>query len=180
MWQPQSKHGPWEFSGRISPARPPSEGSKLSSITLYQQSSNSALPANKCSCLLQRLTGWEEVDTVQTPSLLLENPPSPHADSHNPAKEVPFKHKGHLPAAWQSSAHYQQPVLSPCPKWPVQTQGSSPATVCLCFPWQRITNPATILHLKVCPLPCHQLTPGRSLGTSKERSINIQCSLGET
>lgn len=88
----------YTWSLGIQRQKPPSEGSKLSSITLCQQSSNSALPANKCSCLLQRLTGWGEMDTVQTPSLLLEDPPSPHADTHNPAKEVHFKHKGHLPS----------------------------------------------------------------------------------
>lgn len=83
-----------------------------------------AVPANKCSCLLQRLTGWGETDTVQTPSLLLENPPSHMHIPITQLKKSPLRTGDISPVsgAWQSSAHYQQPVLSLSPKWPVQTQ----------------------------------------------------------
>lgn len=117
-------------------------------------------------------------DSISSPG----NPPSPHADTHNPAKEDPFKNKGRLPSLCCLTELCPLPAACAVTVSQVACADPRPVTVCLCFPWQRIPNPATVLHLKACPLTCNQLTPGRSLGKerSKERGINTQCSLGET
>lgn len=132
MRQPQSTHDPREFSGRSSPAQPPSEGSKLSSITLCQQSSNSALPANKCSFFKDEWDGkrW----TQSRLHLFSWKTHLPHMQIHiTQLKKLPLRKRNTSPAsaAGQSCAHYQQPVVTvvtitiwipPYPKWPVQTQ----------------------------------------------------------
>lgn len=100
--------------------------SRLSSIAFCQQSRNSALPANKCSCLCKDQQIWDGGRWTQSRLHLSSwKTPLPHMQIPiTQLKKSPLSTRDTSPAsaAWQSSAHYQQPVLSLSPKWPVQTQ----------------------------------------------------------